>query len=191
MALSEEAKKRLADVVALQPTKNAELQERWDMESGSEVHSFLETELKQYYYRDDDSLIRATDEAADIVDVDPGVEGDGGDSSPRIVRVTPVQRAVLSVVAGPHDDAESVVSVFHAVEETGDSFDIADIRAALKSLAGKGVLTTVRKTVPTYKLATAREKLKIRSIEADGDPTDVEPADGEVLADIEAEFGSP
>ncbi|MFW5905887.1 MAG: DUF5797 family protein, partial [archaeon] len=34
MTLSEAALKRLADVVALQPTKNAELQDRWEMESG-------------------------------------------------------------------------------------------------------------------------------------------------------------
>lgn len=190
MALSEEAKKRLADVVALQPTKNGELQERWDMESGSEVHGFLESELKQYYYRDDNSLIRATDEAAELVDVEPGGEGDDDDTGPRVVQVTPVQRAVLSVVAGPHDDPESVVSVFHAVEDAGGSFDVEDVRAALKSLAGKGVLTTVRKTVPTYKLTTARENLEIRPLDADPDATNTDTAKDEVLADIEAEFGS-
>jgi len=75
MVLSEQAKKRLADVVQLQPTKNKELQERWGIDSGSEIHQYLESELGEYYYRDDNSLIRATEEAAELVDVAPGVEG--------------------------------------------------------------------------------------------------------------------
>jgi hypothetical protein len=62
MGLSEDALDRLADVVELQPTKNAELQQRWGMESGGEVHRFLEDELREYYYRDEDSRIRATAE---------------------------------------------------------------------------------------------------------------------------------
>lgn len=168
MTLSETAHERLADVVALQPTKNAELQERWGMDSGSEVHRFLESELKRYYYRDDDAMIRATDEAAELVDVEPG--GDPGDDRPRIVRVTPVQRAVLETAPGPNDEPASVVSVYHAVEEAGGEFDVDAVRAALKSLTGKGVLDTVRRTVPTYRLATDRERLDVRDLDADGEP---------------------
>lgn len=65
--LSEESLTRLADVVELQPTKNSELQERWGFDSGSEVHRYLESELEQYYYRDESSLIRATDEAEQLM----------------------------------------------------------------------------------------------------------------------------
>ena len=75
MTLSEQARSRLADLVALQPTKNAELQERWGMESGSEVHQYLESELKEYYYRDDDSLIRATPTAEAELGVESGDDG--------------------------------------------------------------------------------------------------------------------
>jgi hypothetical protein len=60
MTLSEEARDRLADVVELQPTKNSELQDRWELDSGSDVHQYLESELSDYYYRDDNSLIRAS-----------------------------------------------------------------------------------------------------------------------------------
>ena len=79
MTLSEEARERLADIVELQPTKNGELQERWDMDSGSEVHQYLESELKEYYYRNDNSLICATPEATTLID---------GEDSERIQTVT-------------------------------------------------------------------------------------------------------
>ena len=73
MSLTDEELSRLADVVELQPTKNSELQERWGVDSGSEVHQYLEGHLKEYYYRDDDSLIRSTPEAVELTDVEPGV----------------------------------------------------------------------------------------------------------------------
>src|SRR6056297_1660700 len=106
MTLSDEARERLADLVALQPTKNAELQERWGLDSGSDVHQYLENHLKDYYYRDDNSLIRATDEAADLTGVEPGVEGGEGDGEgevPDIVRVPTLQAQVLAVLAGPEE----------------------------------------------------------------------------------------
>jgi len=31
------------------------------LDSGSEVHQYLESQLKEYYYRDSDGYIRATD----------------------------------------------------------------------------------------------------------------------------------
>jgi len=68
MALSDEARERLADIVELQPTKNSELQDRWGMDSGSDVHQYLENELKEYYYRNEDSLICATPEAVEVMD---------------------------------------------------------------------------------------------------------------------------
>jgi len=69
--LSSEAQARLVDLVKLQPTKNKELQERWNLDSGSEVHQYLESELKSYYYRDENSLIRATDGAEQLVSDEP------------------------------------------------------------------------------------------------------------------------
>jgi hypothetical protein len=163
--LSEEARTRLADVVALQPTKNAELGDRWGMESGSEVHRYLESELKEYYFRDENSLIRATPEAAELVDVDPGIEDDG--DGPRVLRVPDVQYLVLSVVPGPDEDSQSVVATLHAIrEETGEDPDVEDVREALRSLSNKGVLETVKRTVPTYRLAVPREDLTVERLDA-------------------------
>jgi hypothetical protein len=156
MTLSEEARERLADVVELQPTKNAELQERWGVESGSEVHSYLEDELGDYYYRDDNSLIRATEEAADLVDVEPGVEGKDGER-PDVIRVPELQARVFEVVAGPDERSESVVSVLHKLR---DEFDVDpgtdEVRSALQSLRRKDVVEVAYRTVPTFRLAVER-----------------------------------
>jgi uncharacterized protein (DUF2249 family) len=150
-------KERLADIVELQPTKNADLQERWGMESGSEVHQYLEGELKQYYYRNDDSLICATPEAVELV---------GGDASGVTVSVTPFQSAVIGVLAGPEERAESVVSVLHKLrdgerERVPEDVDADDVRSALRRLADRGVVEVVQKTVPTFKLSVGREELAI------------------------------
>ena len=107
MTLSEEAKSRLTDLVTLQPTKNKELQDRWGLESGSDVHQYLESELKEYYYRDENSLIRATPEAAALVGIDTGDD---------VVRVPKLQVEIIETLAGPDDDPQSVVSVLHALQ---------------------------------------------------------------------------
>ena len=162
--LSEEAADRLADVVRLQPTKNKELQDQWGLESGSEVHQYLESELGAYYYRDDDSLIRATPEAADLVDVDPGVEGGGEDGTgvPTVIRVPELEARVFRVVAGPEERSESVVSVLHKVRAEFDADPpVDDVREALRSLRRKGVVEVVYRTVPTFRLATARENVDV------------------------------
>ncbi|AAV45668.1 hypothetical protein G9463_16790 [Haloarcula sp. JP-Z28] len=154
MTLSEEARERLADIVELQPTKNGELQERWDMDSGSEVHQYLEAELKEYYYRNDNSLICATPEATTLID---------GEDSERIqtVTVTSLQQAVVDVIAGPDEESQSVVAVLHALREVGEDRDTDDVRSALRSLADKGIVETVEKTVPTFRLAVPRDELDI------------------------------
>jgi hypothetical protein len=154
MTLSEEARERLADIVELQPTKNGELQERWDMDSGSEVHQYLESELKEYYYRNDNSLICATPEATTLID---------GEDSERIqtVTVTTLQQAIVDVIAGPDEDSQSVVAVLHALREVGEDRDTDDVRSALRSLADKGIVETVEKTVPTFRLAVPRNELDI------------------------------
>ena len=163
MTLSEEALDRLADVVELQPTKNADLQERWDVDSGSEVHRILEGELSEYYYRDDNSLIRATPEAAELVDVDPGVVSDpDGGSVPASIRVDSLQAAILDVVPGPGERSASVVAVLERLREATDLDPaVEDVRSGLKRLERTGVLTVEYRTVPTYRLAVEREELDV------------------------------
>ena len=154
MSLSEEAEQRLADVVELQPTKNAELQERWGMEGGSEVHQYLESELGDYYYRDENSMICATPEAEEIVG--------GGDASTgeRQVAGTELQRQIVGVLPGPDEEPQSVVATLHAVESESDT-DVDDVRSALHSLTDKGLVERVRKTVPTFRLAIERDRIVI------------------------------
>ncbi|MFB6121358.1 MAG: DUF5797 family protein [Halobacteriaceae archaeon] len=157
MDLSEEARERLADIVELQPTKNADLQERWDMESGSEVHQYLEAELRDYYYRDEDSLVRATAEAADLVSDLVDTE-----DVEQTVSVTDLESKVIGVLAGPEERSESVVSVLHKIRDKYDADPSADeVRRALQRLKRKGVVTTEYRTVPTFRLATSRDELSV------------------------------
>ena len=161
MTLSEEARERLADIVELQPTKNGELQERWGMDSGSDVHGYLENELKEYYYRDDDSLIRATTDAAELVDVDPGVES-SDDGTTTAVRVPRLQAQLVEVVPASDEDGTSVVATLHALR---DAYDVDpstdDVRSALQALKRKGVVEVVYTTVPTFRLAVDRGELDV------------------------------
>jgi hypothetical protein len=161
MTLSAEARERLADIVELQPTKNGELQDRWGMESGSDVHQYLENELKEYYYRDDESLIRATADAAELVDVAPGVVS-GEDGTTTAVRVPRLQAQIVEVAPENDADGKSVVAVLHALR---DAFDVDpstdDVRSALQALKRKGVVEVVYTTVPTFKLAVDRDALEV------------------------------
>jgi hypothetical protein len=167
MTLSPEEKSRLADVVRLQPTKNKELQDRWGLESGSDVHRYLESHLKEYYYRDESSLIRATAEAAELVDVEPGVEdGDDGEDVPETIRVPDLEAKVFQVVAGPDERSESVVSVLNRVrEEFDEDPPVADVRRALQSLRRKGVVEVIYRAVPTFRLAVGREEVAVEVVD--------------------------
>lgn len=165
MGLDEEATERLADVVRLQPTKNKELQERWGMESGSEVHQFLENELQEHYYRDDDSLIRATPEAVDLVDVEPGVPPEDEGGVPETVRVPELHAQVLEELAGPEESSESVVSVLGKVREAFDADpEVEDVRSGLQSLRRKNVVEVEYRTVPTFRLAVERESFDVERL---------------------------
>lgn len=64
----DEVPARVADLVEMQPTTNAELADEWGYEDGSAVYGYLSQALDEYYYRDSDGLIRASDEAEDLVD---------------------------------------------------------------------------------------------------------------------------
>lgn len=66
-ALGERDTKRIADIIELEPTKNSELQDCWDMDSGSEVHRYLESTLSHFYKRNDDKKIVATKEAKEFI----------------------------------------------------------------------------------------------------------------------------
>lgn len=165
MSLSERDRERLADVVRLQPTKNGELQDRWGMESGSEVHQYLESTLSEYYYRDENSLIRATDDAAELVDVDPGVEGDSDGAL--VIRVPELERHLIDVLAEPDQRSMSVVSVLHALSEKHDvESDIDEVRNALQRLRRKGAVEVEYRLVPTYRLAQARDAIVVEALAA-------------------------
>jgi hypothetical protein len=155
MTLSEEAESRLADLVALQPTKNGELQDRWGMESGSEVHQYLESDLKEYYYRDEDSLIRATPEAAELV----GLDDD------EVLGVPALQAKIVDVLAGPDEEPQSVVSVLHDLQAEGVDPENDAVRSALRSLQDRGIVESVQKTVPTFRLAVDRESLDVEVLD--------------------------
>lgn len=160
MTLSEQARDRLADLVELQPTKNAELQDEWGLDSGSDVHQYLESELGDYYFRNDDSLICATPEAEAIV-------GDGTTDGPRIVSGSKLQRAILDQLPGPDEEPQSVVATLHDIQDanpddlTADEVTVDDIRSALHGLSDRGLAERVRKSVPTFRLALNREDLAI------------------------------
>jgi hypothetical protein len=163
MTLSAAERERLADIVRLQPTKNKELQERWGMESGSEVHSYLEDHLADYYYRNEDSYICATPEAAELTGVDPGLEGD--EDGVEVIRVPELEAQVFEVVAGPDERSESVVSVLQKVRAAFDADpDVDAVREALQSLRRKGVVEVVYRTVPTFKLAVERDDVDVEVV---------------------------
>ena len=157
MTLSEEAESRLADLVALQPTKNAELQDRWEMDSGSEVHQYLEAELEEYYYRNEDSLICATPAADELL----GLDSDDAVSVPEL------QARILEVLAGPDAEPQSVVSVLHDLGETGLEADTDAVRSGLRSLEDRGLVAVVEKTVPTFRLAVERDSVTVEILEDD------------------------
>jgi len=154
MTLSEEAQARLTDIVDHQPTKNGQLQELWGMDSGSEVHQYLESELKEYYYRNENSLICATPEATALID---------GEDSDRVqtMTISPLQGTIVEVLAGPDEEPGSVVATLQAVRAAGEDPEVDDVRSGLRSLADMGVVETVQKTVPTFRLAVEREDLDL------------------------------
>jgi hypothetical protein len=154
MTLSAEARGRLEDLVELQPTKNSALEERWGLESGSEVHAYLESELSEYYYRDEDSLIRATPEATAIV------EGEEA-AAEQSVTISALQDDLLAVLPGPDEEPRSVVATLHAAEDAGVETDVDAVRSALHGLADMGVVERVQRTVPTFRLAVARANLSV------------------------------
>lgn len=65
--LSATEQRRLQDLIRLEPTSNKELASEWDLGSGKQVYQYLSTTLDEYYYRDDDKRIRATESARELL----------------------------------------------------------------------------------------------------------------------------
>ncbi|MFC6616117.1 DUF5797 family protein [Halopenitus salinus] len=65
--LSDTDRRRLQDILRLEPTSNKELASEWNLESGKQVYQYLSTTLDEYYYRDDEKRIRATESASEIL----------------------------------------------------------------------------------------------------------------------------
>jgi hypothetical protein len=163
MGLSEEERERLGDIVRLQPTKNKELQQRWDLDSGSDVHQYLENHLKDYYYRDENSYICATAEAADLLGIETSTEDDDG--TPTVLRVPELEAQAFAVVAGSDERSESVVSVLNKIRAEFDADpEAGDVRRALQSLRRKGVVEVVYRTVPTFKLSVERDAVDVEVV---------------------------
>jgi hypothetical protein len=155
MTLSAEARERLADLVELQPTKNSELGERWGLDSGSDVHAYLEAELSDYYYRDEDSLIRATPAATELVD-------GAAAAAEQTLTVSPLQETILDVLPDADGEPQSVVATLHGLRDAGLDPEVDEVRSALHSLVDKGAVERERTTVPTFRLALSRDSIRIR-----------------------------
>jgi hypothetical protein len=163
MALSEEARERLADIVELQPTKNATLQDQWGLDSGSEVHQYLESALGEYYYRNADSLICATPQAEALL-------GDGVETGTLRVAGEKLDRAVVAALPDPDERPRSVVATLHAVRESGRDPGVDAVRSSLHRLVERGVAERVEQTVPTFRLTHERDQIEI-AVETDSSTT--------------------
>jgi len=72
MTLSDTARDRLDDIRELEPTTNADLAERWGMDSGSDVATYLRNDLDGHVYRDANSKIRVDGGGANVEHDDAG-----------------------------------------------------------------------------------------------------------------------
>jgi hypothetical protein len=159
MTLPEEARERLADIVELQPTKNAELQDRWGLASGSDVHQYLESELDEYYYRNADSLICATPKAEARL-------GDGDVDGLRTVSGSTLDRQVTAALPGPDGEPQSVVATLHDIRGEAHDPDVDAVRSSLHALVDRGLVDRVQRAVPTFRLALDIDRIEIE-VESD------------------------
>nr|WP_281361551.1 DUF5797 family protein [Natronomonas gomsonensis] len=165
---------RIEDLVRLQPTKNATLQDRWELASGSDVHEYLQTELADYHFRDGDSLIWASDDAEALVNGDASDRGktleleDGSDSgtgsTQRPHRNTETEKPGAETLEDYFDSVgapnqakeqslEAAANGFERVEQLLDVYhegnlSIAPDQSGVDTLAGK-IQDTLEKTQST------------------------------------------
>ncbi|AWB26786.1 DUF5797 family protein [Halococcoides cellulosivorans] len=155
--MSDDALDRIEDLVALEPTKNAELADRWELAGGSEVHATLEGDLSEYYYRDEDSMIRATAAARERL----RDAGRLAESDERAVEVSAFEAAVIEALPGPDERTQSVVATLQAVREAGRDPSVDEVRSALHRLESRGLARRERRLVPTFGLAIDPATLEI------------------------------
>jgi hypothetical protein len=55
--------------------------------------------------------------------------------------------------------------VFHALEDAGEETDVDAVRSGLRSLEDKGIVSVITKTVPTFRLAIARNDVEVEVLE--------------------------
>ncbi|MFB6162665.1 MAG: DUF5797 family protein [Halococcoides sp.] len=155
--MSDDVLDRIEDLVALEPTKNADLADRWDLADGSEVHATLEDDLSEYYYRDEDSMIRATAAARERL----REAGRLDESDDHAVELSALEAAVLDALPGPDERTQSVVATLQAVREAGRDPSVEEVRSALHTLASRGLARRERRLVPTFGLAIDPDDIEI------------------------------
>jgi hypothetical protein len=57
------------------------------------------------------------------------------------------------------------VSVLHDLRDAGVESDPDAVRSGLRSLKDKGIVSLVRKTVPTFRLAVERDAIEVEVLE--------------------------
>jgi len=108
-AFSSTKRSRIEDLVRLQPTKNARLQDKWGMSSGNEVHDYLQSTLADYHFRDGDNLIWASDAAEALDDDSQRNEDTSGhsvdsDADEETVNETPSESELLAEIRRLNDN---------------------------------------------------------------------------------------
>lgn len=65
--ISQAKREHVADLVRLQPVEASDLDLRWSLPSGANVHGYLKSELADYHFRDGDDMIWASDAAEALI----------------------------------------------------------------------------------------------------------------------------
>ena len=68
MGISQEEMERLSDIVDLQPTSNGELADIWGYSEGKKAYDYMSKHLDEYYRRNSNGKIVATEEAQEMVE---------------------------------------------------------------------------------------------------------------------------
>jgi len=75
--------------------------------------------------------------------------------------VSPLQGVIIEALSGPDGESQSVVATLQAVRAAGRDPEVDAVRSGLRSLADMGIVETVQKTVPTFRLAVPREDIDV------------------------------
>ena len=149
--LSATKRNRIEDLVRLQPTKNAALQNRWGLSSGSDVHEYLQSELADYHFRNNDSLILASDKAESLVRGDSPTEETTQlklDSSTETDSGAPEQTIFWAQDVEPITEYEEEQAVSDGTTGSGDSLEkkIDEWKSQLLDLTRRNKLVSFKPT---------------------------------------------